>query len=119
MRSKTAEGAEDSTGVASGLNLVGDPGACDLCGRPLIDEHFFCDAELPAQGGRWGVLCKPCTDGEGLQPGWGRAQFYERLEGSLAGQKGTEQTQLHWRCVRGQPPANVASDERRAALGLP
>ena len=51
--------------------------------------------------------------------GWGRAQFYERLEGSLAGQKGTEQTQLHWRCVRGQPPANVASDERRAALGLP
>jgi len=26
------------------------------------------------------MLCKPCTDGDGVQPGWGRAQFYERLD---------------------------------------
>ena len=107
MRSKTAEEAEDSTGVASGLDFVGDPGACDLCGRQLIDEQFFCDAELPAQGGRWGMLCKPCTDSEYVQPGWGRAQFYERLGGSLASQAGVEREQLHWRCVAGKPPADV------------
>ena len=106
MRSKTAEGAEDSTGVASGLDFVGDPGACDLCGRPLIDEQFFCDAELPAQGDRWGMLCKPCTASEDVQPGWGRAQFYERLGGSLAAQTGAEREQLHWRCVAGKPPAD-------------
>ena len=62
-------------GMASRLDFVGDPGPCDVCGRPLINEQFFCDAELPAQGGRWGMLCKPCTDGDGVQPGWGRAQF--------------------------------------------
>lgn len=111
MRSKTADGAEDSTGMASGLDYVGDPGPCDVCGRPLINEQFFCDAELPAQGGRWGVLCKPCTDGEGAQPGWGRAQFYERLEGSVAGKTGAGRAQLHWRCVGGRPPSDVASDE--------
>ena len=119
MRSKAANGAEEPTGMASGLDYVGDPGPCDVCGRPLINEQFFCDAELPAQAGRWGVLCKPCTDGEGVQPGWGRAQFYKRVEGSVAGQKGTERAQLHRLCIGGQPPADVASDELRAAPGLP
>ena len=107
MRSKTAEGAENSTGMASKPDFVGDPGDCDLCGRPLRGELFFCDAELPAQGGRWGMLCKPCTDSEDVQPGWGRAQFYERLGGSLASQAGVEREQLHWRCVAGKPPADV------------
>ena len=107
MRSKTAEGAENSTGMASKPDFVGDPGDCDLCGRPLRGELFFCDAELPAQGGCWGMLCKPCTDSEDVQPGWGRAQFYERLGGSLASQAGVEREQLHWRCVAGKPPADV------------
>ena len=107
MRSKTAEDAEDSTGMASNLDFAGDPGACDLCGRPLGGELFFCDTELPAQGGRWGMLCKPCTDSEDVQPGWGRAQFYERLGGSLASQAGVEREQLHRRCVAGKPPADV------------
>ena len=107
MRSKTAEGAENSTGMASKPDFVRDPGDCDLCGRPLRGELFFCDAELPAQGGRWGMLCKPCTDNEDVQPGWGRAQFYERLGGSLAVQTGAEREQLHWRCVAGKPPADV------------
>ena len=119
MRSKTADGAEDPMGMASRLDFVGDPGPCDVCGRPLINEQFFCDAELPAQGGRWGMLCKPCTDGDGVQPGWGRAQFYERLEGSVAGKSDARRAQLHWRCVGGQPPAHVAVGERRAASGLP
>ena len=107
MRSKTAEGAENSTGMASKPDFVRDPGDCDLCGRPLRGELFFCDAELPAQDGRWGMLCKPCTDSEDVQPGWGRAQFYERLRGSLASQAGVEREQLHWRCVAGKPPADV------------
>jgi hypothetical protein len=110
MQSKTADGADDPTGMASGLDFVGDPGPCDVCGRPLIHEQFFCDAELPAQGGRWGMLCKPCTDGDGVQPGWGRAQFYERLRGSLAAQTGAEREQLHWCCVAGKPPADVVLD---------
>ena len=112
MRSKTAEGAEDSRGVASGLDFVGDPGACDLCSRPLIDEQFFCDAELPAQGGRWGMLCKSCTDSEGMQPGWGSAQFYERLDGSVTGHAtgGDGREQLQWRCVAGMPPADADFD---------
>lgn len=110
MRSKTAEGAENSTGMASKPDVVGDPGDCDLCGRPLRGELFFCDAELPAQGGRWGMLCKPCTHSEDVQPGWGRAQFYERLGGSLAAQTGAEREQLHWRCVAGKPPADVVLD---------
>ena len=49
MRYKTAEGAENSTGMASKPDFVRDPGDCDLCGRPLRGELFFCDAELPAQ----------------------------------------------------------------------
>ena len=119
MRSKTADGAEDPMGMASGLDFVGDPGPCDVCGRPLINERFFCDAELPAQGGRWGVLCRLCANGEGVQPGWGRAQFYERLAGSVADETDSRRAQLHWRCVGGQPPAHVAVDERRAASGFP
>ena len=45
MQCKTAES-----------DYLGDPGDCDVCGRPLRDEGFFCDAQLPAHGGRWGVL---------------------------------------------------------------
>jgi len=66
------------TDQGSDLDYFGDPGPCDVCGRPLGDETFFCDAELPAHGGRWGVLCKTCTLCEGVRPGWGRAQFFER-----------------------------------------
>ena len=111
MRSKAADGAENLTGVASRPDFVGDPGDCDLCGSPLGGELFFCDAELPAQGGRWGMLCKSCTDSEGVQPGWGSAQFYQRLDGSVAGQTaGDGYEQLHWRCVAGKPPANVVLD---------
>ena len=54
------------------------------------------------------MLCKSCTDSEGVQPGWGSAQFYERLDGSVAGQTaGDGYEQLHWRCVAGKPPADV------------
>ena len=111
MRSKTADGAEDPMGMASRLDFVGDPGPCDVCGRPLINEQFFCDAELPAQGGRWGMLCKSCTDSEGVRPAWGSAQFYERLDGSVTGQStcdGCEQ--LQWRCVAGKSPVDADFD---------
>ena len=54
------------------------------------------------------MLCKSCTDSEGVQPGWGSAQFYQRLDGSVAGQTaGDGYEQLHWRCVAGKPPADV------------
>lgn len=57
------------------------------------------------------MLCKSCTDSEGVQPGWGSAQFYQRLDGSVAGQTaGDGYEQLHWRCVAGKPPANVVLD---------
>ncbi len=111
MRSKAADGAENLTGVASRPDFVGDPGDCDLCGSPLGGELFFCDAELPAQGGRWGMLCKSCTDSEGVRPAWGSAQIYERLDGSVTGQStcdGCEQ--LQWRCVAGKSPVDADFD---------
>lgn len=111
MRYKTADGAEDPTGMASGVDFIGDPGPCDMCGRPLGAEQFFCDAELPAQGGRWGILCKPCTDSEGVQAGWGRAQFYKRLKGCLTSQTGARRQQVYWRCVAGKPATDVVLDE--------
>lgn len=111
MRPKTADGAENLTGVVSRPDFVGDPGDCDLCGRPLGRELCFCDAELPAQGGRWGMLCKSCTDSEGVQPGWGSAQFYERLDGSVTGHAtGDGREQLQWRCKAGKPPADADFD---------
>lgn len=111
MQSKTADGIEAPPSMVPELDHVGDPGTCDLCGRPLGDELSFCDAELPAQGGRWGMLCKPCADCEGVQPSWGRAQFYER-QGFVSGQAiaSAGQAQLRWRCVAGTPPVDVVLD---------
>lgn len=118
MRSKTAEdlpwpltsqagtASETVIGEESELDYFGDPGPCEVCGRPLTEELFFCDAELPGHGGRWGVLCRICTDSEGVRPGWGRAQFYERRESPLANTSDrAEPARLQWRCVAGQPRA--------------
>lgn len=99
------------TDQGSDLDYFGDPGACDVCGRPLGDETFFCDAELPAHGGRWGVLCRICTVGDGIRPGWGRAQFFERRESvSTKSTDPEESIQWLWRCVAGRPPAGVARE---------
>ncbi len=86
------------------LEWVGEPGECDACGRPLKTETFFCDTELPARGGQWGLLCRTCTVVEGIRPGWGRAQFYEkqRAKGTL-GAGGQEAV---WRCVAGGPSSD-------------
>ena len=94
--------ADASKDQGSDLDFFGDPGACDVCGRPLGDETFFCDAELPAHGGRWGVLCRTCTVGECIRPGWGRAQFFERLEAVQS--MPAEPALQRWRCVAGHPP---------------
>lgn len=96
--------------VNTGADLAyqGDPGSCDVCGRPLDDEAFFCEAALPAHGGRWGVLCGPCTVAEGIRPGWGRAQFYERQ--AAVSSSGSAPNQLLWRCVAGQPPAGALTE---------
>lgn len=92
-------------------DFYGNPGACDVCGRPLGEEPFFCDAELPALGGRWGLLCRSCTDVEGVQPGWGIAQFYERLEsGSAKPTDAVDSIKSPWRCIAGLPPANVTRE---------
>ncbi len=97
LSDEAADGAPD-------VEIYGDPGACDLCSRPLRTESFYCDAELPAREGLWGVLCKTCTQCEGIRAGWGRAQFYERFVDP-------EQPQvLSWRCVAGRPPADVMRD---------
>lgn len=95
---------DDAAGELSQVESYGDPSACDVCGRPLHAESFYCDAELPARAGTWGVLCKTCTQSEGIRAGWGRAQFYER-------RVDPEQLQvLRWRCVAGRPPADVLRD---------
>ena len=92
---------DDAAGKPPEVESYGDPGACDVCGRPLRTEAFYCDAELPARGGIWGVLCKTCTQSEGIRAGWGRAQFYERCVDPEQPQE------LRWRCVAGRPPADV------------
>jgi len=61
-----------------------------------MDEHFFADVVLPAQGHGWGILCIVCTQVDGVRPGWGRAQFYKRVE-TEHGVSGTH----HWQCVAG------------------
>ncbi len=121
MRPKTAEGPGNhcatygerlavSAGAEPEMDYIGDPGVCDVCGRPFDDEMFFCDAELPAHGGRWGVLCRVCADVEGIRPGWGRAQFYERQESeTVQGTATAAPAQLRWRCVAGKPPADEAA----------
>jgi hypothetical protein len=95
---------DDAAGELPEVESYGDPGACDVCGRPLCTESFYCDAELPARGGIWGVLCKTCTQSEGIRAGWGRAQFYERCVDP------EEPQVLRWRCVAGRPPADVLRD---------
>lgn len=98
-------------GAVPALDYIGDPGACDVCGRPLADEVFFCDAELPAHGGQWGVLCRICTVGEGIRAGWGNAQFYERQEPEpVQGAATAAPAVLRWRCVVGNPPADEADN---------
>ena len=98
MQCKTAES-----------DYLGDPGDCDVCGRPLRDEGVICDAQLPAHGGRWGVLCKTCTVTEGIRAGWGRAQFYERETTSSGGAKvPSKPAEVQWRCVAGRPPSDVS-----------
>ena len=90
-------------------DFVGDPGDCEVCGRPLRDEGFFCDAQMPAHGGRWGVLCKTCTVSEGIRPDWGRAQYYVREATGLSG--ATAQSglaELKWRCMAGKPPTDTS-----------
>ena len=92
---------EDAAGEPPEVESYGDPGACDVCGRPLCTEAFYCDAELPARGGIWGVLCKTCTQSEGIRAGWGRAQFYERCVDP------EEPQELRWRCVAGCPQTDT------------
>lgn len=75
--------------------FAGDPQECDFCGRPLFDEQFFADAELPGRNGAWGFLCKVCTTSHGIRPGWGRAQFY-----------GRETASSTWWCTAGAAPAS-------------
>jgi len=96
--------------MISGADLAyqGDPGSCDVCGRPLGDEPFFCEAALLAHGGQWGVLCRSCTVTEGIRPGWGRAQFYERQ--AAVSPSASAPVQPLWRCVAGQPPAGVVAE---------
>lgn len=89
------------------IEYFGDPGACDVCGRLLASETFFCDAQLSAQQDRWGMVCKTCTDAEGIRAGWGRAQFYERCE---TGKTGRPEDTPRWRCVAGHPPTEVLRD---------
>lgn len=118
MRRKTAEGPGShyatymvrlavSAGAVPEMDYIGDPGVCDICGRPLDEEMFFCDAELTADGGRWGVLCRVCTDGEGIRPVWGHAQFYGRQESeTVKGTAAAVPAKFRWRCVSGKPPAD-------------
>ncbi len=81
------KGVTDQDGSAGKPGLLvhfsGDPKECDFCGRPLFDEHFFADAELPGHHGTWGTLCRVCTTSHGIRPGWGRAQFYQRSSSEL------------------------------------
>lgn len=53
------------------------------------------------------MVCKTCTDTEGIRPGWGRAQFYERCE---TGKTGRPEDTPRWRCVAGHPPTEVLRD---------
>lgn len=93
------------------LTYFGDPGECDVCGRPLGDETFFCDAQLPAHGGQWGVLCKVCTHSEEIRPGWGQAQFYERATPYCPKSVTPEEpVQALWHCVAGKPPKGLDLD---------
>lgn len=90
------------------LTYFGDPGDCDVCGRQLRDETFFCDAQLPAHGGQWGVLCEVCTHVEGIRPGWGQAQFYERATPDCPKASAPEEPDKDvWRCVAGKPPTGL------------
>lgn len=77
--SPNAHGTSIGTG-GEALLYAGDPQECDFCGRPMFDECFFADAELPGRNGQWGILCTVCTTSHGIQAGWGRAQFYGRSE---------------------------------------
>jgi len=77
----------------------GEPAPCDGCGRPLMDEHFFADVVMPAKGHGWGILRNVWAQVDGVRPGWGRAQFYKRVE-TEHGVSGTQQ----WQCVAGGPP---------------
>mgnify|MGYP006873488799 CR=1 FL=1 len=89
---------------AEGVSYSGDPVACDSCGRPLAGERFFTDAALTARGHAWGILCEVCTLVDGVRPGWGRAQLYERVD-SAGGSR--ESGTHHWRCVVGGPPRGL------------
>jgi len=51
------------------------------------------------------MLCRSCTVAEGVRPGWGRAQFYERQ--AAVSLSASAPVQPLWRCVAGQPPAGV------------
>lgn len=114
MQPKTAENPDtngslyvntgDSAHTEPDLTFIGDPGDCDVCGRPLDDELLFCDAKLPAHVGRWGLLCTVCSVNEGISSGWGNAQFYERQKCQTLQE--TVNAELRWRCVAGKPPIN-------------
>lgn len=111
-RSHHAKSRADRLAIQeSELDFIGEPGDCDVCGRPLGGETFFSDAELAAHGGRWGVLCRTCTVTEGVRPGWGRAQFYERQPISTADAAPPFRAdRFRWRCVAGKPPPDLMRD---------
>lgn len=83
------------------VSYSGEPTACDSCGRPMADERFFADAALTARGNAWGILCAVCIQVEGVRPGWGHAQFYERIE---CDDRNSAVGSHNWRCVAGGPP---------------
>lgn len=106
----TVQRRQDSVEAAIGFS--GELADCDCCGRPMQGERFFADARLDAHGGAWGIVCWTCTQTEGIQPGWGRAQFYEHS----AAFQGPASSVGRWHCVAGHPPARAIGTDIRLAI---
>lgn len=52
---------------------------CDVCSRPMADEHFMIDGPAEATPTpRWGNICVICAYKYSPRIGWGTAQLYEK-----------------------------------------
>lgn len=56
--------------------LGSEPRRCDICRHPF-GEHFY---DARTRDGRWGLLCRPCFEIEGVGLGTGKGQKYRSVD---------------------------------------
>lgn len=108
-----ARAANTRLALARTVYFSGEPGECDGCTRPLAQERYFADCELPGRGA-WGNLCSVCVAVDRVRFAWGRGQLYQRVEvdatdsdGSVSGGRSGDSA---WLLVAGFAPID-AMDE--------